>query len=485
MPGGSLIAHFRDKSGGTLGCLVRKPAEPSVWYILSASHVLAWNGFGSVGDAIVLYSKATSASRRIARLTDYVRFTGGVGGTHTLDAAYARVDARELVSPRIEGIGLPRGITNPYKRMSVQLCGAASGQVAGRIESYGESADVTYYTPDRTATFSLRFENQIRYGTLDSSGRSIQPITKGGDSGALVLDAQGYAVGLHIASSADGRASICTPLTEILKFFQLELVTADSDPAAPFSAVANVGHAAAPAAPATSSSLEENLDSIGERGLNLLGRPIRGLFEPQTFGPSIAWHMSLDGLVVAGEIPRTAGRLVTVPRVWKDYAGLITNAADEFKVPAELIVATICTESSGHPREFRREPLRPGETEADRRVSAGLMQTLVSTAAWILDDPSITAEALFNPATSITAGTRYIAYQSKETGLDPPRVACAYNAGSLKLNTGEANRWKMRQYPIGTGQHADRFVAWFNDCFEFFRRDTAAPRTSFAKLIHG
>lgn len=34
-------------------------------------------------------------------------------------------------------------------------------------------------------------------------------------------------------------------------------------------------------------------------------------------------------------------------------------------------------------------------------------------------------------------------------------------AGGFYENQGALNRWKLRQYPIGTGNHADRFAAYF------------------------
>lgn len=91
------------------------------------------------------------------------------------------------------------------------------------------------------------------------------------------------------------------------------------------------------------------------------------------------------------------------------------------------------------------------------------MQTLISTARSTLKDKSIDRNWLLVPDNSIKAGTCYIAEQTGKTGLDPPKVACAYNAGSIIRNTGPENRWKMKQYPIGSGEHCDRFVKWFND----------------------
>ena len=112
------------------------------------------------------------------------------------------------------------------------------------------------------------------------------------------------------------------------------------------------------------------------------------------------------------------------------------------------------------------------------------MQTLVSTARSMLGRrPEITASWLLEPDNSIQAGTAYIAHQRPSTGFDPPVVACAYNAGGVYRQNGEANRWKMRQYPIGTGVHADRFVLWFNDCFRMYERDGGAPALSFYALL--
>ncbi|MFZ1642961.1 MAG: transglycosylase SLT domain-containing protein [Candidatus Contendobacter sp.] len=91
------------------------------------------------------------------------------------------------------------------------------------------------------------------------------------------------------------------------------------------------------------------------------------------------------------------------------------------------------------------------------------MQTLISTARATLKDKNIDRAWLLVPANSIQAGASYIAEQSLKTMLDPPKVACAYNAGSLLENRGRDNRWKMKQFPIGTSEHCNRFVKWFND----------------------
>ena len=126
-------------------------------------------------------------------------------------------------------------------------------------------------------------------------------------------------------------------------------------------------------------------------------------------------------------------------------------------------MATIATESSGNPEAIRKEPEYQSDELTPQKISVGLMQTLISTARDTLRDTTVDRNWLLQPSNSIKAGTCYIAQQKSVTVYDPPKVACAYNAGTIYQNTGVNNRWKMRQYPIGTGEHCDRFVKWFND----------------------
>ncbi len=189
------------------------------------------------------------------------------------------------------------------------------------------------------------------------------------------------------------------------------------------------------------------------------------------------WALTPEGIAIDGQAPRgTSGEPETVERIWRDYGNAIVAAAQEFGVPVELIVATICTESSGKADACREEPGYVSDERTPHRISPGLMQTLISTARDALDKDDIDRAWLLRPENSIRAGTAYIRRQAAKTRLDPPKVACAYNAGGLYLNDSSANRWRMRQYPIGTAKHADRFVAFFNDAFRHFAERYADPR---------
>ncbi len=195
---------------------------------------------------------------------------------------------------------------------------------------------------------------------------------------------------------------------------------------------------------------------------------------------SVEWRLAEDGIRIEDAAPEiTGGRPVTVRRVWNAYGDSIARWCSDFDLPVELVLATICTETRGDPQALRIEPGYVSDQATPHRISPGIMQTLISTAREALDDPSIDRDWLLVADNSIQAGTAYISQQRRKTNLDPPKVACASNAGSVIRNNGPDNRWKMRQFPIGTGHHADRFVAWFNDAFRVFETLDALPGNAF------
>ena len=201
------------------------------------------------------------------------------------------------------------------------------------------------------------------------------------------------------------------------------------------------------------------------------------------------WRLASDGIRINGTPAiGTVGQPKTVEGVWARFGDDVRAWATEYDVPVELIVVAICTESRGKPEAIRTEPGYRSDQETPDRVSPGLMQTLISTARDTLgkrglgDTGRIDRTWLFVPRNSIGAGTSYVREQferpgARSTRFDLPKVACAYNAGSLLPNDRAANRWKMKQYPIGSGMHADHFVEWFNDCFRLFE-DNPATRPS-------
>jgi len=200
---------------------------------------------------------------------------------------------------------------------------------------------------------------------------------------------------------------------------------------------------------------------------------------------SVNWSLGNSGIAIEGNPPEdTGGQPDTVARIWQNFGDSISHWSEKFGVPAELIVATICTETRGDPSAVREEPGYTSDEATPNKVSPGIMQTLISTARGVLADNTIDRAWLLTADNSIRAGTAYIASQWKKTDFDPPKVACAYNAGGVYRNKGDENRWKMRQYPINSSEHADRFVRWFNDCIRYFYTIDTIPDISFCSVLN-
>lgn len=127
--------------------------------------------------------------------------------------------------------------------------------------------------------------------------------------------------------------------------------------------------------------------------------------------------LAIGGVLIMGE---TA--VVLAARRESEFDDLIANASKRHGVPVALIKAFIRTEST-----FNPEAVNPGDP------SAGLMQTTPATASAFLGRP-VTLNDLKNPATSIEAGTRYIAHLIRRYPLDD--AIQMYNTGEPRFKKG-------------------------------------------------
>ncbi|MCA3367245.1 MAG: transglycosylase SLT domain-containing protein [Roseomonas sp.] len=193
------------------------------------------------------------------------------------------------------------------------------------------------------------------------------------------------------------------------------------------------------------------------------------------------WRLSAEGVGVEGFVapPRSPGKPETATRCWRDFRAAFETCAAAYGVPVELLIATACTESGGRAGAIREEPGFISDAATPHRVSPGLMQTLIATAREVLADNSLDRARLLDPATSIRAGAAMIRAQAMRrklpTHFDPPLVAIAYNAGSLRARAdGAADPWGMVQTMRGAQAHAAAFIGFFNDCFAVFA-DGDAP----------
>ncbi|GGD60753.1 transglycosylase SLT domain-containing protein [Lacimicrobium alkaliphilum] len=440
---------------GTLGLVVRSKHDPVQHFILSNYHVLkplsrkfnddiwqqARQDGGDVDDSVAHFERDVP-----------IHFSDN-GIPNEVDAAVARLKPDIHFLTSIPGIGPLRGITGIIREgRFVQMVGRTSGLSRGRIIDADFQTRLSYQGP-RGERLTAGFRNLVL----------CQPYTRPGDSGAVVVNASKFAVGLHMAGS--DQVSVFCRIKPVFDHLNIKLLhdlseTLQSD---------NTDE----------QSASEQINAGINVQLDVLRRS-HGIFD------SVSWRLTPQGLEVNGAVTGSPGELITVPGVIAQFDPLIRQASIEFGVPYELILACICTESGGKPDVSREEPGFRSDSQTPHRVSVELMQTLISTAREALDSHAVSRTHLIRPDVSIRAGAAYIRQQYSMTQFDPPKVACAYNAGGIYQNRGSKNRWKMRQYPVGMGTHADRFVMWFNDCFRYFASQPGMnPPLSFYTMMNG
>jgi hypothetical protein len=241
-PGGVSIGHYQI-TAGTLGCIVRDRAT-NARLILSNNHVLANSNDGAVGDPILQpgpVDGGVTSTDTIAHLERFVEIKYGsqpgvcniannlasmandlarlVGSKHQLqsvrvdaaatnqvDAAVARPVSDGDVLNDILNIGTVSGWVPVELGMPLRKSGRTTGLTSGEVVVLDATVTVGY-DAGRQATF----DNQIVAG----------PISKGGDSGSLVVTGDPpKAVGLLFAGS--DQSTILNPIDLVLA--QLSIV---------------------------------------------------------------------------------------------------------------------------------------------------------------------------------------------------------------------------------------------------------------------
>ncbi|MCL6610002.1 MAG: S1 family peptidase [Peptococcaceae bacterium] len=211
---GVSIGHFA-VTAGTLGALV-KGDFPGGTAILSNNHILAngtdgSDGLSRPGDPVLQPGSSDNGGPNdiIARLHSYSPIIPEKKGSqlrlNTVDAALAVPIEPGLVASPVLGLGRVVRTSPAWPGMPVFKSGRSSGITWGRVLTTGttirvESNDKTYV-----------FEDQIGL-----SSKSIP-----GDSGSLVVNRFGRAVGLLFAGSA--QISFANPIGRVLEYFGVTL----------------------------------------------------------------------------------------------------------------------------------------------------------------------------------------------------------------------------------------------------------------------
>ena len=190
--GGYSVGHFRVTAGTMATAVFDATAFPGIprrYYILSNNHVLANSNLARPGDPILQPGRVDGGrlpGDRIARLSRFVPIRFG-GPVNLVDGAIAEGNFHDL-NREIFWIGHVRG-TRSLNRVGemVQKTGRTTNYTTGRVTSINATVNVNY-----GAGRVARMARQIVTTSMSA----------GGDSGSLLCDMQGRAVGLLFAGSA-------------------------------------------------------------------------------------------------------------------------------------------------------------------------------------------------------------------------------------------------------------------------------------------
>jgi hypothetical protein len=143
----------------------------------------------------------------VGRLSRFIPIVFSTTANNKVDCAIAELDSLEYFGGHIHGIGHPRGVGVISVGSKVQKSGRTTGYTRSSVMAINATINVGF------GTFgTARFVNQIVTSAMSA----------GGDSGSLVLDMDGNAVGLLFAGSTS--ATILNPISEVLDALNIEIV---------------------------------------------------------------------------------------------------------------------------------------------------------------------------------------------------------------------------------------------------------------------
>ncbi len=140
----------------------------------------------------------------VGEWADGLPLRDGVSIAHMVNLV--RLDEGISFEVSIPGIGPIRGVRDPAVGMSVRKLGRSSGLTEGTIQQVDVTRTINLGGPE------VRVVDAVVAGAM----------SQGGDRGALVMDDEGYAVGVIVAGSEI--TTILAPIQEVLDHFNVRLI---------------------------------------------------------------------------------------------------------------------------------------------------------------------------------------------------------------------------------------------------------------------
>jgi hypothetical protein len=193
---GTSVGHFKI-TAGTLGCFVKSRADGST-LILSNNHVLANENDAKAGDAILQpgpIDDGTKSRDAIGKLVNFIKLKRV--GHNAVDCALASVkDSIRFNYRDLRDVGKLAGVGAAFldEGTRVAKVGRTTFATEGRVTAFELDNVIVGYDLG-----NLRFDNQV-----EIEGAGEEAFSAGGDSGSLIVDADGRAVALLFAGGDVG-----------------------------------------------------------------------------------------------------------------------------------------------------------------------------------------------------------------------------------------------------------------------------------------
>jgi hypothetical protein len=195
----------QNATAGTLGYFVVD--EAGQLYILSATDVLGYvlaNRVLQPGP----FDGGQMPADVVGRLAERLPLTSGPVPVAHL-TALAALDAGIEIEAAMPNRGLVLGVRPPEVGMQVRKLGRSTGWTQGQITAV-----------DQTVSLNLGNGQTVQVRGAARAALESSP----GDAGALVVDEEGYAIGILVATLPTGREAYIAPMPAILDSFGVQLL---------------------------------------------------------------------------------------------------------------------------------------------------------------------------------------------------------------------------------------------------------------------